>query len=735
MRPARSVTRRDFLRRSAFGGAGLLIAVSATEVLAWHPATATAAEFHPNAFLHISTGDQVTVWVTRSEMGQGVRTVLPLLLAEELEVELSKVRLLQAATTRQFDGIRLRTSGSGSSAGSWRPLRQAGATAREMLISAAVQQWQVDRSECKAQNGSVIHPPSGRSLRYGELAATASQLPVPKDPPLKNASQFRLIGGRHKRVDSRAIVTGQARYGIDVRIPGMRYAVAARCPVLGGKLGNWDATNVKKLPGVYDVVPIHAGIAPGLAITADSTWTALKARELLQMEWEPGPHAAFNSEAFYAELRSALRREGYLIRTEGHPEAFNSARGDILEADYEWPYQVHAPLEPMNCTAHVHDGKCEIWVPTQAPEEAQQRSAKLLGVDPTAVTANVTMLGGGFGRRLFTDYVVEAVELSRAVSAPVQLLWTREDDMKYGYFNPASFNRFVARLGEDRRVLAFHHRCASSDLSIYPPPSERSGKQYADDGSPWGAYDNPYRFAALRVEYVPLESPVPTGPWRAVEYPGTVFGRECFVDELAHAAGVDPIQYRLELLKPGDTLELGDQKIDRSRLIAVLELVAEKSGWDKPLAQKGGRRRGRGVACNVYHAGTHIAQVAEISIGPDGAIRVERVVCALDLGQPLNLLGIEGQVESAVIWALSSTLKSAMTFHEGRAQSSSYADYPLIRLHETPAIETHVVRSPQRPYGLGEQPVPVVAPAVANAVFAATGKRIRRLPIRPEDLT
>ncbi len=345
---------------------------------------------------------------------------------------------------------------------------------------------------------------------------------------------------------------------------------------------------------------------------------------------------------------------------------------------------------------------------------------------------NVTLLGGGFGRRLYTDYVVEAVELSKAIGAPVQLVWSREDDMRYGYFNPPSFSRIAVGLDEKGRPRTWFHRVASSDLSVYPVSDDPM--RYANDGSPWGAYDNPYKFAAMNVDYVPVASPVPTGPWRSVEYPGPVLARECVLDELAARAGVDPIEYRLELLQPGETFTLGDQKVERARLIGVLQLAREKSGWSKPLPKSGGRRWGRGIACNVYDASTYMAQVAEVSVGREGDVRVHRVVCAVDLGQPLNVLGIEGQVESGINWGLTSTLKSTMEFRDGRARSSNYSDYDVLRLNEAPDIETHIVPSTLRPRGLGEQPVPPVAPAVLNAIFNATGKRMRRVPVRAEEL-
>jgi isoquinoline 1-oxidoreductase beta subunit len=721
-------TRREFLQNG--GAASLCLLANETGVLTWLQAQQTK-DFRPSAYIQVSPENQITFWVTRCEMGQGVRTLLPLLLAEELEVDPLSVRLMQPITLPEFKNIRLRTSGSSSASGTWKPVRQAAAIAREMLIGAAVKEWNAERKDCKAEAGNVLHLPSGRRLNYGSLAPAASELPVPKEVPLKS-KDFQLIGGRHRRIDGLDIATGRTQYGLDVRLPGMKYAVIAKPPSFGAKPKSWNADAAKRIPGARDIVPVSSGYAAGVAITADSVWSALQAREALQVEWQAGPGATFNSDEHYEKLRHATTAEGFVVRHDGQPSP--PAR-EFFEAFYEWPYQVHAPLEPMNCTAYVKDGTCEIWAPTQAPEEAQQKAAKLLGVPPGKVTVRVMLMGGGFGRRLFTDYVQEAVEIAKSVDYPVQLLWTREDDMRYGHFNPASFNRFVAKLGPDKRPVALLHRCASSDLSIYPPDSPPTAKSYAEEWTPWGGYDNPYNFGELTVDYSSVETPVPTGPWRSVEYPGTVFGRECFVDELAHHAGMDPIALRMELLKPTDTVALGDElKIDRGRLLRVLEAAREISGWNKPVPQVTGRRRGCGVSCNIYHGATHMVQVAEVSVEDNGEFTVERILCVLDVGQPLNLLGIEGQVESAIAWGLTAVLKGGVRFFKGQSLATNFQDSPVLRIQENPQVEVHVLPSAARPSGLGEQPVPLVAPAVANALYAATGKRVRRLPIGAADL-
>ena len=713
-------TRREFLKRSSVAGAGLCLVATVDRVYAL--VEDAPLPFRPNAFIQITPKNEVTFFVSRCEMGQGVRTLLPVLLAEELEVDPRAVKLEQPRTAPEFKGIRLRTSGSGSAAGTWNPLRRAGAAAREMLISAAAQQWGVDASTCRAENGSVLHDASGKKLSYGELANAAAKLEVPKEPKVKT-SNFRLVGGRHKRIDSEAIVTGKLPYGIDFRVDGMKYAVVAKCPVLGGTVKSFDATAAKQVPGVRDFVPVTAGFAKGIAVTADNTWAAMKARDLLKIEWDFGQHATFSTPKHQEDHRTALQKPGqFVTREEG-----KLSGAEDLSALYEWPYQAHAPLEPMNCTAHVANGKCTIWAPTQAPEQSQADAAKLLGIQPEDVMVHALIMGGGFGRRLYIDYVLEAVEVAKQVRYPVQVRWTRADDMQHGSFNPTAFHRFAVKLDANKRPVEWLHRATDNGLTNYP--HDANAKDMAEGYTPWGGFDNPYRFDALRVEFTYVDSPVPTGPWRAVAYPATVFGRESFIDEIAHNAGIDPIDMRLELLKSGDTIELSDLKLDRAKLSRVLEATREKSSWKTPLKSNDGRKRGRGIACNIYHGQTHLAQVAEVSIGAQGDVKVEKVTTVIDLGQPLNLLGIEGQVESAINWALSSTLKSSMEFENGRAKSHSYADYPVMRMRDMPVIETHVLPSTGRPFGLGEQSVPVVAPAVANAIFAATGKRIRKVPI------
>lgn len=729
-------TRRAFLKTSALAGAGLVIRLELPKTAGGQVGVA----FEPNAYIRITPDNVVHLWITRSEMGQGVRTTLAMMLNEELEADWAQIQYEQAMPGGRFKGIRLRTSGSGSTVGTYAALRKSGATAREMLIAAAAQKWNIEVSACRAEQGKVIHIPSGRKYTYGELSEAAALQKVPMNPSLKDPREFRLIGKPKKRTDGAAIVTGQAIFGLDVHVPDMLYSVMARCPYLGGKVASFDASRALAIPGVRNVVPVSSGIHPGVAVVADCTWAAMKGREALHVEWDPGPNADFDSDRFLKQMKDLLAQpqDGYFVRGDGDAATAIKSAAKTFSAVYEFPFQAHAPLETMNCIADVRSNSCEIWVPTQAPEVAQSSTAKMLGIPEDSVKLHVTLLGGGFGRRLFADYVPEAVELSRAIGKPVQLVWTRSDDMRYGFFHPSDIESIHGGLDGEGQPVAWIQRSVGSDLSMFGFPDEKARANpnaYFNDGSPWGSFDNPYNFPHLKADFIPLNSPVPTGPWRAVEYPPTVFARESFLDEMAHATGKDPLQFRLRLLQPGDVLAVGGAKIDRSRLIRVLRLAAEKAGWQRPVKHRDNRLHGRGIACNVYDQDCYIAQVAEVSVGRESRdIRVHRIVCAVDCGMVVNPIGLEGQAESGIIWGLSATLHGGIDFRNGKAVQENFSDFEVIRLNESPVIEIYTVPSELPPGGFGETAVPPVAPAVGNAIFAATGTRVRRLPITPEKL-
>jgi len=735
-----TLTRREFLRRSALASSGLVLSTFVPELALG----AEAQDFEPNAYLRIGADDTVTVSVISHEMGQGVRTLLPMMVAEELEADWSRVRLEQAVTGPRFKGIRLHTSGSGSSRGTYETLRKAGAAAKEMLVGAAAERWKAPPESCRAENGAVIHSPTGRRLSFGKLAAAAARRPVPTDPKLKTPDQFRLLGQPVKRVDGPDIVTGRAQYGIDVRVPGMVFASIERGPTLGARLLRFDDADARRLPGVIAVTPVKSGIQQGVAVVATSTWAAFRARPALKIEWDAGPHRDFDSDRFEAELDGWLEKTIHKVRHEGDAPAALAGAAKRHEATYTFPFQAHAPLEVMNCTADVRADRAEFWAPTQTQHRSMEQAVKVTGLPEEKIRIHAVMMGGAFGRRLFADYLSEAAEISKAIARPVQVVWTREDDTRHGFFQPCTAERLAGGLDAGGRLVALTHRSTTSDLSIYrihngphlysgEPPEPIRPNEFEEDQKPWGSYDNPYEITNLRADAADVPSPVPYGPWRAVGYPSTVWGRESFLDEMAHLAGADPLRFRLQLLSPG-VREVGPFKIDRGRLARVHELAAERAGWGRPLPDDG-RLHGRGIAASVYHAGSYIAQVAEVSVARDlSDLRVHRIVCAVDCGFVLNPEGLIGQAESGITWGLSYALRGKVDFKQGRAVPRGYADFEVLRMNEMPATDVHVVPSIERPGGFGEHPVPMVAPAIANAVFAATGIRLRRLPLTPEAL-
>lgn len=716
-------TRRQILKAGAAIGGGLFIGFHLSPLhRAAHTAEAapaaadggTPASFAPNAYLRIDPDDTVTVAVGKSEMGQGVLTSLPMIVAEELDADWSKVRVEQAGADVAFvmPGLAVQlTGGSTSVRLSWQPLRQAGATAREMLISAAADTWKVDRTECRADTGAVIHKPSGRRATYGSLVAKAVTVPRPVEVPLRNPKTFRLIGKSLARLDTPSKVAGSAVYGIDVKVPGLLTAVVARCPVLGGKVARFDGSRAEEVGGVRHVVRIEAGVA----VVADNFWAAKKGRDLLHIDWTPGANA---------DVHSSTLRDDYAAKAES-PGIPAAARGDsvgalkraakVVESVYETPFQAHAPMEPLNCVAHVRPDGCDVWVGTQAQSWVEQTATTITGLPASAVTVHTTLLGGGFGRRAETDFVAEAVELSKAVQAPVKVVWTREDDTRHGFYRPGTYNKLTAAIGTEGELTVWTHRIVGQSVA------ERSASFMIRDGidptAVEGAADLAYDVESLRVEWVRTNPGVPAGFWRSVGHSNTAFVTECFLDEVAEATGADPLDLRLRLLE------------SRPRHRAVVELAAAKAGWGSPLPPG----HGRGIATHECFA-TWVAQVAEVSVGRDGDVEVHRIVCAIDCGTVVNPDTVRAQVESSVAFGLTAALKGEITFSGGRVQQGNFHDYPILRMSEMPAVEVHIVSSLEPPGGVGEPGVPPVAPAVANAVFAATGRRLRSLPLRPADL-
>ena len=707
------LNRRALLKAGLAMGGGLLIGFRLPQFLEQAAAAAAPVTFAPNAWIRITPDDTVTLMVARSEMGQGVMTSMPMLLAEELEVDLARIRVEAAPADAAYINPMIgsqTTGGSTSVRSAWKPLREAGAAAREMLVTAAAQTWGVDRSQCRAQGGRVVHAASGRRLSYGALAEKAAAVPVPpisKDVKLKEPKDFRLIGKPIPRLDIPDKAHGKTVFGIDVRVPGMLVATVLRSPVLGGKPARFDASRAKAVKGVRQVLPIEQGIA----VVADSFWAAKQGRDALSVKWDLGPNAALSSEKITQELAQAAKQPGAVARSDGDAGAALKGAAKRIDAVYQVPYLAHATMEPMNCTAHVRKDGCDVWVPTQAQTGTQSTAAEITGLAPELVKVHTTYLGCGFGRRSEQDFVSEAVQISKAMGAPIQVIWTREDDMQHDFYRPATYNRLEAGLDSQGRLIAWTHRIAGPSILARVRPG--AGTSGIDQTSVEGAKNIPYGIPNIHVDYVMKDPGVPVGFWRSVGSSQNAFITESFIDELAAAAGTDPYQFRRTLL-------------DRApRHKAVLELAAAKAGWDT----KPPEGRHRGIA--VHEAfGSYVAEVAEISVSPQGQVRVHRVVCAVDCGQVVNPDTVKAQMEGGIVYGLTAALKGEITLKEGRVEQSNFNDYPLLRMDEMPQIEVYVLDSREDPGGVGEPGVPPIAPAVANAVFAATGKRVRQLPIR-----
>jgi isoquinoline 1-oxidoreductase subunit beta len=686
--------RRVFLKVTAAAGGGLLVGFDLTGCGRSGAAYGHGGDhFSPNAWIHLAPDGGITLMYAASELGQGAMTALPMILAEELEADWSKVTALPAPVNADFNNPLMgqqKTGGSTAVRGYWEPLRRAGAATRALLIAAAAQSWGVAPAECRARDSVVYHDASGRRARYAELLTRAAKLAPPRETRLKDPKDFRLVGTSVPRLDTPVKVDGSAVFGQDVRLPGMLTAVVARCPVFGGRAKSYDAKAALAVKGVRHVVPIGSGIA----VVADDFWSAYRGREALDIDWNYGPLAGLDSAAIETQLRAALGREGKIQRDRGDARKVLGGAARVIKARYETPYLAHACMEPMNCTADVRADGCDLWVPTQAQTEAQALAASMTGLSKSKVNVHTTFIGGGFGRRLKSDFVEEAVEISKAVGAPVKVLWTREDDMRHDFYRPANCARLHAALDARGRPTAWFQRIAGPQNSL-------------------GGVNVPYAIPNLRVEEVEEDPGVPVGPWRSVGASQNAFSVECFIDELAHAAGQDPLAYRLQLLK--------DVAPDH---YTVLRLAGEKAGWGRKLP----RGHGRGVAVYNVYAGS-VAHVVEASV-TRGAIRVHRVVCAIDCGLAVNPDGVRAQIESAVVFGLTAALLGEITLKDGRVVQGNFDGYPLLRIGEIPRIEVHLVKNAEPPGGVGEPGVPPIAPAVANAVFAATGKRLRRLPLR-----
>jgi isoquinoline 1-oxidoreductase subunit beta len=686
------LSRRDFLKAAGALSGSFLLGFWLPEARAATD-TPTPAGF-ANTWVRIDPDNRITILCARSEMGQGVSTALPMLVAEELEVDLDQIEVAFASgqtayANKMLDGIQpgQSTGGSTSVQDAWTSLRVAGATTRTLLVQAAAQRWGVSPDACRAERGTVIGP-AGQRLSYGALAADAMALPVPARVTLKPPAAFRLVGKPTRRLDTPAKVNGTATFGIDVRLPGMLYAALAQCPVIGGKPKGFDASRAEAMPGVRQVVQISDGVA----VVADTFWQALKARDTLTVEWDEGPAATLSS----AGIREALKQAGSLPGTtalaRGNVTQAFAAAAQTLDAVYELPFLAHATMEPMNFTADVRPDGADVYGGTQYQTAAQDLVARLCHLSHDQVRMHTTFMGGGFGRRLEVDFVRQAVEISRAAGRPVQLQWTRQDDMQHDFYRPAAYDTVRAALDANGNLTAWQFQSPFSlpAISFYDVPNVKITAREQDVG-------------------------VRTGSWRSVSDSVNIFVSESFMDEVAHAAGRDPYEYRRARLT------------HQPRLKAVLELAAEKAGWGQPAPG-----RFQGIAAMTSYEDSFLAQVAEISVDAAGQVRVHRVVCAVDCGMMVNPDTVVAQVEGSIIFGLSAALYGEITLEGGRVQQSTFKDYPVVRMNESPAIEVYLVPSTQSPGGMGEPGVALIAPAVANAVFQATGRRLRRLPLRPE---
>ena len=666
-------------------------------------------QFAPNAFIRIDNAGKTTLVIPQAEMGQGVYTAIAMILAEELDADFAQVVIKHAPASDKLYanplfGIQV-TGNSNSIRSFWDKLREAGAAARAMLIAAAAAQWQVDAASCSASNGKVTHAASNRTLTYGELADAAAKLPVPDKPKLKDPKDFTLIGKPLKRHDTPDKSDGKTIYGIDAMVPDMKFATLAQCPVLGGKVKHVDDSAAKKLPGVRQVVVLDDLVA----VVGDHMWAAWQGLDALKVTWDEGPNAKINSADIWNDLRAASKKDGVVAKSEGDIEK-GLTQGERFDADYELPFLAHATMEPMNCTVRLTPDACEIWTGTQVQSRCQEYAAKAAGLPIDKVTVYNHYLGGGFGRRLEPDMVESAVRIAKEVSTPIKVVWTREEDMQHDVYRPVYRDTISASLSNGKIVAWKYKVTGSSVLARWFPPAFQNG---IDGDAVDSAVDMPYDIPNKRVEYVRAEPPaVTTGFWRGVGPNNNVFAIESFMDELARKANMDPVAFRLGMLD------------GTPRLKAALKLVAEKSGWGSPLPA----RVGRGV-CVQPSFGSFIATVVEAEVDDVGAVHLRRVTCAVDTGIAVNPDTIMAQLQGGLIFGLTAALWGEVTIEKGRVQQSNFNDYRMLRIDETPPIDVHVIKSGEHPGGIGETGATAGPPALRNAIYAATGVPLRRLPI------
>ena len=722
------ISRRAFLVSSAAAGGALIVGITLHGRF-HHPSSGTSRDPY-NAWIHIHSDGRTELIMNKSEMGQGVFTSLPMILAEEAEIDFSRITVVQADNA---DG----TGGSGSVWEGYKPLRQAGAQVRETMIAAAAHRWRVPTTECRAHNSQVSHTPSGRSFSYGGLVKDARRLalPDPNTVPLKEPKDFTLLGRSIPHLDIPDKVKGTARFGLDVRLPGMVYAVVAQCPYFRGDLLRFDAAKAEAVPGVLEVFEIptdpHSANKDTreVAVVATNTWAAIQGRNALAVEWKPGQYHDESTESLTAQIRAGLDAQEYWnsANTALNPDTIPAAKR--LESVYEFPFLAHATMEPMNITVRLEDGRCEIWSPTQAGGGTQASAAEILGIDKRDVTVHVTFMGGGFGRRFGVPFNHQVLQIARRVRRPVQLVWTREDDFTHDRYRPAGMHRLRGGIDGEGNIVAWTDRLVDTTIIGQGNPKQAQAFELG------GALDQPYPAQHFRMSYVPVQSGVTRGAWRGVEISFNVFSIESFIDELAYLAGQDPYLYRRRLFEnaaahPTAPRSNFDGKLaDPARMLQMLDLVTEKAGWDKPLAP----HCGRGISC-FFSKTSYLTQIAEVTV-KDGDLHVDRVVTVVDPGLVVNSNGIRAQIEGAILMGLSATLKERITVKDGMIQQQNFNDYDLLRLPDAPRLETYLVPGGRPPGGIGEPPLALIGPSVANAIFAATGKRLRKLPLQLDEVS
>lgn len=723
-----SISRRTFLATSAAAGGALVIGLTLRSRLQHFSFDASKDPF--NAWIRIHPDGRTELVLNKSEMGQGVFTALPMILAEEAEIDFSRITVVQADNA---DG----TGGSGSVWEGYKPLRQAGAQVRETMISAAARRWRVPTSECRARNSQVIHTPSDRVLSYAALVKDARRHPLP-DPntvPLNDPQDFTLLGRSIPHLDIPDKVKGTARFGLDVRLPGMVYAVVAQCPYFRGDLLRFDAAKAKAIPGVLEVFDIPTDPnsanknAREVAVVATNTWAAIQGRNALVIAWKAGQYHDESTNSLTAQLRAALDAQEYWNSTNTtlNPDIVPAAQH--MESVYEFPFLAHATMEPMNITIRLEDGRCEIWSPTQDGGGTQESAAKILGIDKRNVTVHVTFMGGGLGRRFGSPFDHQALQIARRIRRPAQLVWTREDDFTHDRYRAAGMHRLRAGIDPDGNLVSWTDRLV--DTTFIGQYDSRRAQAFELGG----AIDQPYPAQHFRMSYVPVQSGVTRGAWRGVEVAFNVFAVECFIDEVAHLARQDPYLFRRRLLENAVAHPLAARSnfdgtlADPTRMIHMLDLVTEKAGWTKIL----GPNRGRGISC-FFSKTTYLAQVAEVTV-KDGNLQVDRVVTVVDPGRVINMNGIRAQIEGGTLMGLSAALKERITIKDGLIQQQNFNSYDLLRMPDAPQLETYLVEGGRPPGGIGEPPIALIAPSVGNAIFAATGKRPRRLPFQLDEVS